>query len=478
MTLALRSRLTLVYTAAFGILLFAIVVIAYRLLAHQLDADASARLTELAEGLHGYLRFEGGTPALVFDENDADQAAFVHDAGRYFQIYDADTGELLVQSEALGPLGVRFTPAEVQGFGNGSGLHEVLTDFGRLRISSSVIHPAGHRRYLLQVGVSMRTIDGLLKRSLQILMWSAVGGLFAAVFVGRWMTGLGLAPLTSLAAAARTISVTNLQQRLPIRGTADELDAVAHAFNDTLARLEATVGEMRQFSAALAHELRTPLTALRAEIEMTMLQPRSAEEIGRRLASQLEEIDKLKRLIDQVLTLARAEAGEIPLALHPVELGTLAASLVEQLEPVAHARAIDLRCDRATAVMVEGDAEWLKRLVLNLVDNAIKFTPDGGCVVVGVSREDALGRLTVEDTGRGIAPGMKPHIFERFFRADPARSPSTAGAGLGLSLVKWIVDRHNGRIDVDTHPGRGSTFTVRLPLASASTSADQLTPSA
>ena len=128
--------------------------------------------------------------------------------------------------------------------------------------------------------------------------------------------------------------------------------------------------------------------------------------------------------------------------------------------------------------MVEGDAEWLKRLVLNLVDNAIKFTPDGGCVIVGVSREDALGRLTVEDTGRGIAPGMKPHIFERFFRADPARSPSTAGAGLGLSLVKWIVDRHNGRIDVDTDPGRGSTFTVRLPLASASTSADQLTPSA
>jgi two-component system, OmpR family, sensor kinase len=474
-TLALRSRLTLVYTAAFGVLLFAIVVIAYRTLAHQLDADATARLTELTEGLHGYLRFEGGTPALVFDQNDADQAAFVHEAGRYFQIYDADTGELLVQSDALGPLGVRFTPAEVRGFRDGSGIHEELTDSGRLRLLSSVIQPAGRRRYLLQVGVSMRSIDSLLTRSLKILLWSAVGGLFAAAFVGRWMTGLGLAPLTSLATAARTVTVLNLQQRLPIRGTADELDAVAHAFNDTLARLEATVGEMRQFSAALAHELRTPLTALRGGIEMAMREPRSAGGIERRLASELEEIDKLKRLIDQVLTLARADAGEIPLALHPVDLGALAASLVEQLEPVAQARAIDLRCERGEAVMVEGDAEWLKRLVLNLVDNAIKFTPEGGRIVVGVACEAGLGTLTVGDTGHGIAPAMKPHIFERFFRADPARSPSTAGAGLGLSLVKWIIDRHSGRIDVDSHPGRGSTFTVRLPLASASTFPEQLT---
>ena len=125
--------------------------------------------------------------------------------------------------------------------------------------------------------------------------------------------------------------------------------------------------------------------------------------------------------------------------------------------------------------MVEGDAEWLKRLVLNLVDNAIKFTPEGGRIVVGVACEAGLGTLTVGDTGHGIAPAMKPHIFERFFRADPARSPSTAGAGLGLSLVKWIIDRHSGRIDVDSHPGRGSTFTVRLPLASASTFPAQLT---
>jgi signal transduction histidine kinase len=236
--------------------------------------------------------------------------------------------------------------------------------------------------------------------------------------------------------------------------------------NETLVRLDQTVGEMRQFSAALAHELRTPLTALRGDIELAMLQPQTPGTMGRRFASQLEEIDKLKRLIDQILLLARAEAGEILLALHPVDLGALVESLVEQLEPVAQAKSIDLRCERADAVMVEGDADWLKRLTLNLLDNAIKFTPEGGRVVVNVSREDRLGRLTVSDTGVGIPPGLTVQIFERFFRADPARSPGTEGVGLGLSLVKWIVDRHGGRIDVDSPPGQGAIFTVRLPLAS------------
>jgi signal transduction histidine kinase len=187
--------------------------------------------------------------------------------------------------------------------------------------------------------------------------------------------------------------------------------------------------------------------------------------VRRHFASQLEEIDKLKRLIDQILMLARAEAGEIPLTLDAVDLGALAASLVDQVEPVAQARGIALRCEQADAVVVRGDADWLKRLVLNLLDNAIKFTPHDGRVVVDVSREGPVARLAVQDTGAGIDPEVKPHIFERFFRADPARSPGVNGAGLGLSLAKWIVDRHHGRIDVDSQPGRGSTFTVRLPLA-------------
>jgi heavy metal sensor kinase len=308
-------------------------------------------------------------------------------------------------------------------------------------------------------------MDRVLERFLVLLVISVPAGLIATFLIGRWMTQVALVPLARLADATRTINIEDLRRRLPIRGAGDELDDVAAAFNDTLERLEQAVGEMRQFSAALAHELRTPLTALRGEIEIAMSRRRGGDEEQRRLASQLEEIDKLKRLIDQILVFARAEAGEIPVKLTSVDLGALVTSIVDQVEAVAQARGISLTCGRADAVLVQGDADWLKRLVLNLLDNAIKFTLDGGRVVVDVSLEGAMGRLAVQDTGIGIAPPLQAHIFERFFRADPARSPDIDGAGLGLSLAKWIVDRHHGRIEVQSQPGRGSTFTVRLPVA-------------
>jgi signal transduction histidine kinase len=222
---------------------------------------------------------------------------------------------------------------------------------------------------------------------------------------------------------------------------------------------------MRQFSTALAHELRTPLAALRGDIELALLKPGTGEDVQRRFAGQLEEIDKLRGLIDRILLLARAEAGEISIASSPLDLGALAASLVEQIEPVAQAKGLDLRYEHAGSGVVQGDSDWLKRVVLNLLDNAIKFTPAGGHVRVTVSHEGTEVRLAVQDTGIGMESTVTPHIFERFFRADPARSSGFEGAGLGLSLVKWVVDRHHGRIGVESRPGQGSTFTVALPLS-------------
>ena len=278
------------------------------------------------------------------------------------------------------------------------------------------------------------------------------------------MARVALRPLARVAEVARTIDVAALQRRLPIRGTNDELDGLAAAFNDTLARLESAVGEMRQFSTALAHELRTPLSALRGEIELAMRDAHGGEPATRQLASQLEEIDKLKRLIDQILTLARAEAGEIPLTYARVDLGALAVTVVDQIELVAQAKGIELHYERAVDVSVAGDEPWLARLLLNLLDNAIKFTNAGGHIRVTVSRDDDIARLTVQDSGCGISPDAIPHVFDRFFRADPARPSGVEGVGLGLSLVKWIVDQHHGQIDVSSEVGRGSTFTVRLPL--------------
>jgi signal transduction histidine kinase len=298
----------------FGVVLLVFGVISYRVLARQLDTDATANLAELTSGLHGYLRFSDGAPSVAFDPNDVDQSAFIDAATRYYQIYDATTGRLLAQSQALEPYGVRFTPSEVKAFREHPAAIDLRTDYGRIRLSNSVMPgPDGHL-YLLQVGGSLDAMDAALARFLTLLLWSLPAGLVAAALAGWAMASLSLAPLARLATAARQIDVRNLQQRLPVRGAGDELDAVAASFNDTLSRLEKAVEEMRQFSTALAHELRTPLTALRGEIEMSLLGAQPDDEASRKLASQLEEIDKLKRLIEQILTLARAEAGDIPLA--------------------------------------------------------------------------------------------------------------------------------------------------------------------
>jgi heavy metal sensor kinase len=463
-TLAFRSRLTLIYAGVVGVLLIASGAVSYRVLAFQLDADIRANLAERTSGLHGYLRFERGKPAVIFDAADPVEAAFVEDATRYYQIFDAASGELLVQSDALRPLGLELTPDEVRQFCDRPVNLDVQTDYGRIRLSNSVLTPADGRRYLLQVGVSLSTMDHALNRFLTLLVISVPAGLIATFLIGRWATRVALTPLTRLAEGTRSIEIGDLGQRLPLRGVHDELDEVAVAFNDTLARLEHAVGEMRQFSTALAHELRTPLAALRGDVEMAMLQA-PGEDLRRRFASQLEEIDKLRRLIDQILMLARAEAGEIPLSRHAVDLRALGASLVDQLEPVAQAKDVMLQWEGGGPVVVEGDGEWLKRLVLNLLDNAIKFTPGGGRVAVAVARTGGAARLTVTDTGIGIDPDVKPHIFERFFRADPSRSSGFEGVGLGLSLARWIVERHHGRIGVESEPGKGSSFTVDLPLA-------------
>jgi len=233
------------------------------------------------------------------------------------------------------------------------------------------------------------------------------------------------------------------------------------------------VGHMRQFSAAMAHELRTPLAALRGEIDLAWHAPSASPEQRDRFGSQLEEIDRLTRLIDRILTLARAEAGQIKLARAPVDLTALAHRLVEQLEPIADAKEIELRCDPTPSdgtqsgvapVVVEGDAGWLERLVLNLVDNAIKFTPEHGRVMIRVVPDGGQARIDVEDTGMGLSAEDAQRVFERFFRADASRSSKTEGAGLGLSLVQWIAEQHGGVVSVRSRPGEGSTFTVTLPI--------------
>jgi heavy metal sensor kinase len=277
------------------------------------------------------------------------------------------------------------------------------------------------------------------------------------------MAGRALKPVAALGKAASEIAVSRLDRRLPVQGTNDELDQLAIQFNETLARLEKAVGEMKQFTASLSHELRTPLAILRGEAEVALMQTHSAEHYRRVLASQLEEFEKLTRMINQLLTLARAESGEVEIAEEHVNISSMVQKLSEDLEAVAASKNVTLSCNCDSDVVVNGDSGWIERIVLNLADNAIKFTRPGGHVAIRVSGQAETATLEVQDDGVGITAEAIPHIFERFYRADPSRTNRADGVGLGLSLVKWAVDQHHGSIDVESVPAKGTRFVVHLP---------------
>ncbi|HVH27977.1 MAG TPA: heavy metal sensor histidine kinase [Vicinamibacterales bacterium] len=463
MTLRFQTRLILFCTVTFSVLLIVFGLASYRLLAQQLDVDATADLDASTAGLHSYLHFDNDVASIVFNENDPDQTAFVRKASRYYQVYDARDGRLIAESPDMALLGLRLTPGEVSQRLAAPATHDLQTAFGRYRVSSSSISPESGPRYLLQVAASLDPMDAALNRYLDLLLWRALPSLLATILVIWWMAHHALGPLSDMAAEARRVTIGSLDRRLETRGTGDQLDDLAVAFNETLASLEGAVADMRQFSSALAHELRTPLAAMRGELELALIKSRSIDEWRTGAASQIEEIDKLTRLVNQLLTLARAESGEIRLAREAVDLSTLAATVTEQLEPVAQSKNVTLACAATQPVTVTGDSQWLERLLINLLDNAIKYTPSGGDIRVSVSRENGRARLDVCDTGPGIPSEALPHLFERFYRVDLSRSSKTEGSGLGLSLAKWIVDRHHGRIDVRSAPGQGATFAVQLP---------------
>lgn len=463
MTLTLRARLAVTTVVLFGLLTAGLTFVTFRVLARQLDNDQTARLTELANGVEGYLHIQDNAVSVESDQLDDDEAAFVHDATQYYQVYDERTGSLLAESPAMTPLGLDLTPSEVQATHSVGHPIDVTTPYGRLRI---VIHDIvnGGRIYHLHVGASLATMDAALARYRALLLLRVPPVFLLVAALAWWLSGFALAPLARVAAAADAIDVATLAQRLPTRGVNDELEHVTSAFNATLARLEHSVGEMRQFSAALAHELRTPLAALRGQVELSLMAADSTEQQKISFESQLDDIDRLARLIDQILTLARAESGQIRLTIAPVDLNALARSVAEQLELVAESHSITLTCADGTSAVVDGDAAWLQRLLLNLLGNALKYTKPGGYVTVRVSTGHGSARLQVQDTGIGLSPKDATQVFERFFRADPSRTTAIEGSGLGLSLVQWIATQHHGSVSVESTLGVGSTFTVTLPL--------------
>jgi len=272
-----------------------------------------------------------------------------------------------------------------------------------------------------------------------------------------------LGPLARMADHARRITAEQLHERLILKDSSTELDQLRDAFNDTLARLERSFGQLRRFTADASHELRTPLTALRSVGEVGLRGAKTPEDYREVIGTMLEEVDRLSRLSDELLTLARAEAGQAHLRSDPVDLSALTAEVADQLAVLAEERGQALECGLDGPVIVRGDRLALRQTLVNLIDNAIKYSPESTHIFVRVGSDSGLAFVEVKDEGPGIPPDHCERIFERFYRVDSSRSREMGGTGLGLSLVKWTTEAHGGRVELETETGRGSTFRIVLP---------------
>jgi heavy metal sensor kinase len=438
-------------------------VLFYHALNLVLKRGLTEELSQRVAFLENHMQIQKGVPHIVTNPDNREEAYLVQIASRYLQVYRLPEGELVAQSQDLELVGARLPPDKVRQLANARNYTDEYLGRERFRFHNAVYPGNDDHAFLVRVGIPLTPADNARKGFLYALLLISPLGVVLAGVTGWHIASRALRPIRQVAVAARNIDIGQLHQRLPLSGAGDEVDDLVQSFNETLDRLENSVGQMKQFTASISHELRTPLTILRGESEVALLGEHSIEDYRRLLSSQLEEFDKLTRLINDLLLLANAEAGDIRLTVQDVDLSVLVPSLAEQLEPIAAARGIEIKASAAPAVRVCGDVSWLERALLNLLDNAIKFT-QGGKILLSVASENGNAILRIKDTGLGIPPDALPHIFDRFYRAEPSRSKGIPGVGLGLALVRWIVENHHGRITVESQPGQGTCFTVYLPL--------------
>lgn len=467
---SIRLTLTLWYAVTLAVILVLFSSFFYLTFKRELYLEVDQELLAIAEGiasptLEPFLH----TPPSAFEQVLED---FIGPriAGKFVQVLDA-SAKVATASKNLQDQRLVVRKEDLRKAAQGKIVYATVGGWEEqpLRIVSYPFMVNGRFAYLVQVGAPMMVAQEMLRKILIVLGVSIPLSLVLFGYGGWFLAGLSLKPVDILTRSAKKITAENLSQRLEVLNPHDEIGELAATFNNTLARLEAAFSRMRQFSADVSHELRTPLTILRGETEVALRWVKEPEEYRAILQSNLEEIKRMSEIIEYLLDLAKAEEGMLRLEPSEVTLNDLLNELVSQTKLLARQKGVVLAFEALYPVVISGDRLRLRQIFLNLLDNAVKYTPAGGEVRVVLDSAERYARVAVIDTGSGISEEDLPYLFDRFYRVDKARNRADGGAGLGLSLSRSLAEAHGGRIELVSQQGMGSVFTVYLPLPAETT---------
>ncbi|HYL64946.1 MAG TPA: heavy metal sensor histidine kinase [Candidatus Methylomirabilis sp.] len=480
---SVRVRLTLWYSAVLAVVLIVVCATTYlivrRTSMQRTDTDMEALADSFVVTFEDELADAGsnGNSAIL---SAAHQAMIEHRTNEDVFLVLGPGGEIIANSrdtnssngERNSPLSRALASGEFQRFAaEAQGQERELETIPHPRYRAYARHlKAGARNYLLIVLHSLHAQYEVLEAIRLTFAWMILVGLLLAGTGGYFLARKSLGPVVAMGTHARRIGATNLHERLPVQNANDELGKLATTFNDLLNRLEQSFERQRRFIADASHELRTPLAILRGEAEVAMSQPgRKAEDYRESLRILQEETSRLIKIVEDLFTLSRADSGQYALTPQDVYLEEVVADCAHSARTLAREKNIELSVDASAECLVRGDQTLLRRMILNLLDNAIKYTSDGGRVEIACRAADTEFEVHVTDSGPGIPSELQSRIFERFFRADPARSRSgrEGGAGLGLSIALWIAQAHAGRLELLRSDASGSHFAVYLPAAAA-----------
>jgi len=460
--LSLRRRLVLVHLLAVLAAIVATAAAGWWVLSQSVNRQLDAALLALAETELAMLADGDGTTVRIHEAAGGNAPPSLTRLDRLVQIIDGD-GRILARSANLGSEKLPVTAPQLARLAAGETVFETLPDTSEEPLRMVSLPTLAHsKRYAVQVAGSLDDVNHILQSAALLFTAMAVALLAAVGWAGARLTSKLFVAIDNIVGQARQIGDSNLHRRLPHPGGEDEVSHLVDTLNAMLGRLEQAFEVQRRFTADASHELRSPLSRLRTEIEITLRRPRDSTAYVEALHSCLDEVERLTVLVEELLMLARIDAGQERTAAEPEPLSELVADTVDRMRAVAAERQVELAlADRLPASQLAPGASGL--VLRNLLDNAIKFSPQGGRITITLQEDGGGALLTIADQGPGLDEAEMPFVFDRFFRGSRQRAGEVDGFGLGLALSQAIMHAHGGKIEAANQAGGGALFSVRLP---------------